>query len=354
MYFGVKMQQVNSIKVSNFPEKGYFSSKEEKKDRFYLNESHIYKQGPLAGIKATAHKLENDILTYFPKGFSGSKNSDFYEYLSLGMVPYLIGSFMMYKLRFPDIFLKSADRTMAGIEANKFGAGILLYGIGKLLSKKIAHSLIHASTGVNLDMKYINRVNELPEPGQDRGLQRKQYPGVFDSVTFYRCDLLDKDSELNHDDTYWYYDKVAKKAGYKNRLNNPNQEIGPKLKQLKARTTALENISKYIVAATGVALGAQKSIGDIRFSKVLTKTKGFDIGALIGNAKGLANGLKGACRELWNGSDVNTFTKNYGKALVIASGVSMLLTWLIPTIGFKTQHNTMNSKVNTKKEYEVC
>lgn len=349
------VQQVNDVKISNLPKKGYLSSKEEKRDRFYLNESHIYKQGPLSGVKATVHKLENDILTYFPKGFAGSKNSDFYEYLSLGMVPYIVGSTVMYGLyKFANNAFKLTDKAMADNVAHKMGAGILLYGLGKLFSRKLAHSLIHASTGVNLDMKYVNRVNEVPEPGQTKGLQRKQYPGVFDSVTFYRCDLLDKDSELNHDDIYWYYDKIAKKAGYRKRLNNPHQEMGPKLRELKARTTALENVSKYIAAATGVAVGVQKAMGKIDFAKVITKTNGFDFKALKGNVMALGSAFVNSCKELWNGTNATKATKHFGKGLIIATGVSTLLTWLIPTIGFKTKHNTMNSKINTNKEYEVC
>ena len=58
----------------SLPKTGYLVSKEEKKEKIYKNESHIHKQGPLSGVKAGAHRLYNDILTYFPKGFAGSKN----------------------------------------------------------------------------------------------------------------------------------------------------------------------------------------------------------------------------------------------------------------------------------------
>ena len=349
------MSKVNSVNINDLPRIGYLSSKEEKKERFYENEAHIHKQGLFSGFKSTVHRLENDIFTYFPKGFAGSKNSDFYEYLSLGMVPYLIGSGVMYGLyKCANNAFKITDKSMADAVANKMGAGILLYGLGKMYSRKLSRSLIYASTGVNLDMKYLNRVNELPENGREKGLQRVQYPGVFDSVTFYRCDLLDKDSELNHDNAYWYYDKVAKRAGYKKPLNNPNQEISPKLKQLKARSCALENISKYIVAATGVALGSQKAFGDLKFSKVFSKTQKFNADALKGNVVGLGNAFVKSIKQLWQGTNINNITKHYGKALLAASGVATLLSWLVPTIGFKIKHDTMNSKVDTKKEYEVC
>lgn len=349
------MQQISGIKYENLPKVGYLSLKDERKKKIEKEDTHIHKQGIFSGVGATAHKFVHNFTEYFPKGFAGSKNSDFYEYLSLGMVPYLIGSATMYSLyKVANNFFKLKDRAAANSVAQKMGAGIVLYGLGKLCSRKLAHTLINASTGVDLDMKYKNRIKGLPEPGEEEGKTREQRPGVFDSCTFYRCDLLDKDSELNHDDDkYYYYDKIAKKAGYKKRLNNPHQEMGPKLKELKARTTALENISKYVAAATGVAIGAQKAFGDLKFSKVISKTSGFSNKALVGNIKGIANALVEAPKQLWKGSGHNVLTKYGGKALLIGTVVSTLLTWLIPTKAFKSTPNTMNSKVDTTKEYEV-
>ena len=52
------MQQVTSFNVENLPQKGYYVSNDEKKEKFYKNESHIHKQGPLSGVKAGAHKLQ--------------------------------------------------------------------------------------------------------------------------------------------------------------------------------------------------------------------------------------------------------------------------------------------------------
>ena len=358
------MQQVTSPSVENLPKTGYYVSKEDKKEKFYQNESHIHKQNLLSGVKAGAHKLTNDIFTYFPKGFQGSKNSDFYEFLSLGMVPYLIGSAMMIALyKSANGFFNSIDKAAANSVANKMAAGVVLYGVGKWASKKLAHTLIHASTGVNLDMLYLNKVNEVAEPGQDKGLVRTQYPGVFDSVNFYRSDLLEKDSELNHESKYWYYDKIAKKAGYKEPLNDPGQTMGDKIRELKTRTTAIENITKYIAAACGVALGAQKSFQDLKFNPILKnkyfkypniKIKVPDPKGLLSNLKGMGKAFVDSFGQLWKGSNRNIFTKHYGKALLLGSALATLLTWIIPTIGFKTNPDTMKSKVDTKKEYEVC
>ena len=343
------MQQVQSPSVDSLPRIGYYVSKEEQKQKFYKNESHIHKQGPLSGVKAGAHKLTNDILTYFPKGFSGSKNSDFYEYLSLGMVPYVVGSAMLIALygaargKF-----NATDAHAAGKGFRMMTAGVLAYGIGKWASTKLSRTLINASTGVDLKIKNKKKINELPEPGQEKGIVRIQYPGVYDSAEFFRKDLLAKDSEMNHGSVFALDDKKAKKAGFKEKLNNPGQLINEKTRKLKIRATAMENISKYVVAATGVAFGAQKAFETMKLSKFSS------LNNIKSNAIGIFSSILQAGKQLWQGTDRNIITRNYGKVLIGASALTTLLAWLIPTIGFKTNPNTIKTKVDTNKEYEVC
>ncbi|MBR5304526.1 MAG: hypothetical protein IKU37_06840 [Candidatus Gastranaerophilales bacterium] len=332
------MQQI-SPSVENLPKVGYVVNGDEKKEKYYKNESHIPKQNLMTGIKADAHKLYNDVFTYFPKGFAGSKNSDFYEYLSLGMVPNLIGSAMLIALSNAiNGKLNDADARFAKINGKQAAAGVILYAAGKWAYQRLARAGIKASTGVDLDMRYTKKVNELPEPGQEKGLVRTQYPGVYDSVQFYRSDLLTKDAELNHNNAFYHDDKIVKKAGFENKLHAPNQTASDKIRKVKARTTALENIGKYIVAATGVAYGAQEAFGKIDLKAPRTILTAFKDGAV----------------QLWKGSDRNVLTKHFGKAMIIGSAVASFLTWLIPTIGFKHNSNTIKTKVDTNKEYEVC
>ena len=333
------MQQITSPDVHNLPKIGYLVNNEEKKEKFYKNESHIHKQTLLTGVKADTHKLYNDVFTYFPKAFAGSKNSDFYEYLSLGMVPNLIGSAMLIALYGgANKFFNQADKAFAGISAKQAGAGVILYATAKWAYQRLARAGIKASTGVDLDMRYVKKINELPEPGQEKGLVRTQYPGVYDSVQFYRSDLLAKDAELNHGNVYHHDDKIVEKAGFNGKQNAPNQMASKKIREVKARTTALENVGKYIVAATGVALGFQKQFGEIDFKHP---------GTIL---KALTKGVE----QLWQGAPRNAITKHYGKALLIGSALTTFLTWLIPTLGFKHNPNTIKTKVDTNKEYEVC
>ena len=333
------MQQITSVKVENLPNVGYLVSHDEKKEKFFETESHIHKQDIFSGFRADAHKLTNDIFTYFPKGFSGSKNSDFYEYLSMGMVPNLIGSATLISLgAAANHLFNSGDKTAAGKTRNVMAAGVILYGVGKWAYQRLSRAAIKSSTAIPLDLRYIKKVNELPEPGQEKGLVRKQYPGVYDSVQFYRSDLLVKDGELNHGDAYYHDDKVTKKAGYSEKLNASNQTASEKIREVKARTTALENIGKYIIAATGVALGNQEAFEKVKLTQPGT----------------ILTALKDGAKQLWDGAPTNKFTKYFGKGLVIASVATTFLTWLIPTLGFKHKPDTIKTKVDTKKEYEVC
>ena len=80
---GVSMPQVNSISVENIPSNTYYVDREKKKEEIYKNEDHIHKQGPLSGLKAELYETENTLLTYFPKGFMGSKTAtsmNFYQW----------------------------------------------------------------------------------------------------------------------------------------------------------------------------------------------------------------------------------------------------------------------------------
>ncbi len=333
------MQQVKLTSVDNLPPTGYYVSNEQKKEKFYKNESHIHKQGPLAGIKVSAHRLTNDIFTYFPKGFSGSKNSDFYEYLSLGMVPYLVGSAMLIATNLPNKLYNASDAMEAGKCAKRFGAGVVLYGLGKLASQKLSRTLIHKTTGIPLDLYFLNRVNELPEPGREKGLVRVQYPKIFDSVNFYRRDILAKDGEINHGNLYYFNDQLAKKLGYDKKLNDPEQTTGDKIRATKARATALESISKYVTAACGVALGNQAAFEDLKIAHPTTYISCF----------------KKACKQLWQPKKgKNILTKYYGRTLAIASLATTLLAWIIPSLTFKRKPDTIKTKIDDKKEFEVA
>ena len=257
----------------------------------------------------------------------------------MGMVPYVLGSIGLITMyQGANHLFKMSDSVHANKMSKRVGAGVVLYGLMKWLSPKISRRLVNATTGVDLDLKAIVKKEELPEPGKDKGVMRVEYHGVYDSAEFPRTDLLAKDGELNHNNVYYHDDKITKKMGYEGHLNAANQVADSKRREVKVRETALENVSKYVAAATGVALGFQKS-----FEKISLK-----------HPTSLLKSLQEGFVQLWQGNNRNVLTKHAGKAMILATVASMLATWLIPSKKFKEKPDTMKSKVDTNKEFEVC
>lgn len=347
---GENMPQVPKVSIEDIPRNSYYVDKNKKKEDIYKNEDHIHRQGPLSGLNAELYETENALLTYFPKGFMGSKNSNFHEFLAMGRIPYIIGSIMLMGLySFANKFYNAQDAGWAAKAAKCFGAGVVAYAVGNWAVKKIAHAGIKLSTGVPLDLRYIRKIPTLPEPGQEKGIVEKEYAKVFESVDFFRKDLLLKDSELNHGDMHYFNDKIVQKAGYGKDTNSSYQIADPKIRELKARTTALENITSYIMAATGVALGNQETFETLKIGRKE---------GLVCNVKTTLTSVKNkvieGLQQMWKGNDKNIITKHYGKALILGSLLATFLTWFIPSRGFKSNPNTMKSTVDNKKEYEVC
>ena len=401
------MPKVDAPSMNNISETGYYvSSGKEKREQFYQTESHVYKQGPLSGVKVGAYKFAKNVTTYFPKGFRGSKNSDFHEFLSLGSAANFIGSATLIALyNLANHNFNAQDASAAGSVGRKFAAGVILYGLAKVITPKIVHQALKYSTGVNLDMYCANKINELPENGEEKGKLRTQYSKVFASKDFYRGDLLAKDSEMNHGDMDAYNKKIARKAGYKGDLNAANQIADGKIRNMIANTTAMDNITKYIVAATGVALGSRAAFSNVKLLKPTSMKN------IKGTVISIGQALRDGFIQLWTGNNtqitknstkgtlknrfkhfmeadkselfknlrnkatdrisnikpkeilekavkdikeinLDTIRKHSGKALIIASAVAMFLNWLIPTIKFKSNPNTMKSKVDKTKEYE--
>ena len=94
---------------------------------------------------------------------------------------------------------------------------------------------------------------------------------------------------------------------------------GSKLKQLKNGKLSISGLAE-------------------NFSKKLGNLKNINIAESLKNLKNI---------------NLDTIRKHAGKALIIASAVSMFLNWLIPTVKFKSNPNTMKSEVDKTKEYEV-
>ena len=303
------------------------------------NEDKIIKKRPTTGLRITADKLVNDVFSYAPKGMRGSKNSNFYEFLSLGLVPNLIGSTML-------ILLSNAlnnkyggtDGVFAKMNGRKMAAGVVLYAAGKWLGNKIIDKGVHAKTGIDMEMPYKKVVHELPDYKGDKNTTSVEFHRVYESCDFPRWDLINKQGE--HDNQrYAYYDKLAQKMGYTKQLNAPDQVVKPKVKEVLVKSKAAKAVSPFIWAALGCAIASQDSFGN--FMK-------FD------NKVGFINGVKKLPKQIWTATKegvVSLSKTKMGKGLMIGAVASSILGIWNATKNFKADKEDKNSTVDYNKSY---
>ena len=96
-------------------------------------------------------KTMSAFIDYPVKGLKGDINSNFYEFLTMGIVPYLLGS-AMFMLVFNALnlgkHLGAKDHKAASVMGKKMALGVVLYGVLKTASKNLVTLPIKAATGV--------------------------------------------------------------------------------------------------------------------------------------------------------------------------------------------------------------
>ncbi|MBQ4114245.1 hypothetical protein IJD34_02440 [bacterium] len=284
-------------------------------------------------IRQAAQKTESAFLDYPPKGLRGDVNSNFYQFLTMGIVPYLLGS-AMFMVGFNcvnnvlDLFSKKA----ASNYGKKMALGVVFYGVMKTLSKQLVTVPVKQATGVDVDMPYENVYCLLPTKRADEAEpehvveQRK----VFDSKEFYRKDKLDRS----------YFDGVAKKLGLGKDLNDSITETNPIIQNIVATAGMAKSISSYFWAAVGVGLATRPSWNHFfeaisnrkRHNFVENKSLFENLGDrcrvigenLVSGTKAFGKAFTSSCKMMWQGK-ANTkslYQKHWGKVLILAAAAA--------------------------------
>ena len=250
-------------------------------------------------------KTMNAVIEYPIKGLKGDVNSDFYEFLSMGIIPYLVGS-AMFMLMF-NLLNKhlTAKESLAG---KKMGLGVVLYGLGKTLSNDLVTRPVAWSTGVDVDLPYKNIYCTLPtKPGAEADVDHKhQQRKVYDSIEFFRKDLIAKHPEYG----VAYYDKIAKKIGLGDNLNDSVTETTPIVQSIVASTKTAKSLSSYAWAGVGVGLAVQNSWAD--FFKAFSERPKYISKQGESFLSKFGGKLKNTGKNTWNLT--KTFGKSFGKA----------------------------------------
>ena len=244
------------IKAVNSADKNVmFGAKSEKKENNFEMESRILPNTLKTRLQQKYQKTSNAFLQYPVKGLKGDVNSDFYEFLSMGIIPYLVGSGMFMGLfNLVNKHLSNPkSRVIAGINGKKMALGVVLYGLMKTLSPDLVTRPVYWGTGVDIELPIEHVYYPLPkEPGEAaRIIPQVQQRKVYDSREFFRKKKKKKDIGVS------YYDNVAKKLGLGEDLNDSVTETTPIIQNIVSTTKTAKSLSSYAWAGLGVGLAAQ-------------------------------------------------------------------------------------------------
>ena len=300
---------------------------------------------------ASYNRTKNAFLEYPVKGLAGDVNSNFYEFLAMGRVPYIVGSATFIGVfNAASKYFEARDAQQARIPGLKFAAGVILYALAKTLSKEFISRPVAWATGVDIEQPYVNVIYPFPKvrkvppkPGEQSKIDEKpqteiQYQKLWESKEFPRLDLVSDHEYFEKG----FFDKVARKNGLGTNLNCAETEAKPILRNIISTTTTAQRISSFLWAACGVGLAAcgnwdsyydtylkNPKLGKFIPDANKTATENF-IGRLKkygANSKeallGLKDVFKESGKELWNGAQgTKGFKKHAGKALVLTAVAS--------------------------------
>ena len=205
-------------------------------------------------------KFTNAITMYPARGLKGSKNSNFYEFLTMGMIPYLTGSLTLMAVFNGANKLFATPRDVSG--ASKFGSkmalGVLFYGLAKNISKDFVTRPVKWLTGVDTEEPYAEIKYKLPEHINDTNITSLEYHKVLESLEFPRWEVK-YGNEYNIENRNAWFDKIAKKIGLGDNLKDSDQDVKPRVKEIAVKTNLAKVFSSYLWAAVGVGMALQNS-----------------------------------------------------------------------------------------------
>lgn len=314
------------LPISNFSGKNLtFQSRKNDEKNVDYDKDTLLENNLSTRTRIGMDKLTKAFTLYPARGLAGSKNSNFYEFLTMGTVPYIVGSLTLMSIfnsaakHFPKF-----DQTKAYKLGNKMALGVVFYALFKSISKSFTNIPVKMATGIDTELQYA-KVNYLlqEEPDKYNDLTSIEYHKVGESVDFPRWDQLygdpSKGEALN-----FRYDKIAKKNGLGTNLNDSDQEVKPLYKEVLVKSKLAKSFSSFMWAATGVALAFQEPWD--KYFRVATMKfwKGKDF---MHSMKVFGRSFVKSAQELYKGSpdSFSRLERHSGKALI---GTTLLVTAL--------------------------
>ncbi|MBQ8167974.1 hypothetical protein IJZ97_00970 [bacterium] len=309
------------LPISNFNNKlNFTSSNQTGEKKLKYDKDTLLENNFINRTRIACDKFMNAVTLYPAKGFKGDKNANFYEFLTMGTVPYLAGSAMMMAVfNSANKHFKAFASSKASSVGRKMALGVLFYGVLKEIAKPLVTKPVKWLTGVDTEVPYAKVNYELPDNVYDTDIASIEYHKVFESKEFPRWDLLYK-SEAKGENRNEYFDKIAKKLGYGKDLKDSDQEMKPVIKEIAVKTDLAKTISSYLWAATGVMLAFQNPWED--YLNVAT-LKFWKFDKFKNSLKVLGRSVVDSAKEFYRGpKGAKGFEKYAGKAMLGIAALS--------------------------------
>ncbi len=339
------------LPINNIKNSINFSADSNPKDKKTLEYDHdtLLPNNIYTYTRIGMDKLTNAFTLYPAKGLKGSKNANFYEFLTMGTVPYLIGSAgLMAVFNFANKYFSPFDKVQASKIGQKMALGVLFYGVAKSLSKQLISRPVNMLTGVDTDQPYAKVIYELPDNINDTDITSIEYHKVFESVEFPRWDLLYGD-EAKGQKRNFRYDKIAKKLNMGENLNDSDQETKPRIKEIIVKSNVAKSISSYMWAATGVALAFQKPWED--YFNAMT-FKFWKPQEFLKSLKVFGASFVKSAKDLYKGEGTG-IAKHAGKILLGAAVLSSVLGVINTVAGSKQTPKSKSDIIKPDEKHVV-
>ncbi len=304
-------------------------------ESFVVHKVHdqLLPKNPLVKIRAGVEQAAY-VPQYAVRGLKGDPDSNFFEYLKLGKVPYYIGgpALVATTLAF---LTKGNPQANQGVlrSAKKLGAGVVLYYLAASAAKAVIDTPVKWFRGVDLNHKYKDIVDLRATSPTGVSPKKKEYHGVFDSVDFTRWDLLYNNHQSRPELVNKYFNKIAQKYGIDQNMNDSDSTVKTSIKKTIIMSRAWKYALTIPFVATAIGLSVQEPWENIGKTIVKDVKEIFNPAAKISLKVRADKAVKVATQnflkpladsfaQLWKGQGLKSGIA--GKALILASGLGSL------------------------------
>jgi hypothetical protein len=331
----------------------------------------------LPNDRATKRKARIEQATKIPdyiyNGLKGDPDSNFFEYLQLGKVPYYVGGLTLIGMFAAGISrIDGKARSEAIKKTKRIALGVAFYYLGSSLAQLVINAPVKWFRGIDLNHPYRDVV-DLRE-GSPLNLpqnKKKEIHKVYESIDFTRWDLLFNHSAKTPEEVDKTFDKIAGKYGVKGHVHHSHSTLKDKIRETIIMSRAWKYALTVPFVVLGIGLSSQKAwenygkglrqdikgiLAQRTVSKEIRAAARANGGRIPGKAvqifdalvTKLATPVKNAFVQLWTGEGKTKIAGILGKTVILTAVLGTI--FANACILLKTH---INDKKIVKKEKKV-